>query len=108
MVQSIRAINYKLSDKAIKAAKPKTKPYSLTDGGGLFVEVLTSGSKVWRFSYMVAGKRGKVTIGSYPFFSIKAARDEHEAMRKKMAGGLIRHGKNSLKKRKALHRPDGR
>jgi len=98
MVQSVRAINYKLSDKAIKAAKPASKPYPLTDGGGLFIEVLTSGSKVWRFGYMVAGKRGKVTIGAYPFVTIKAARDAHEAMRVSMAAGIDPSRQKQLEK----------
>ena len=40
MAQSPRAVNYNLKDKAIQAAKPKSKPYPLTDGGGLYVEVL--------------------------------------------------------------------
>lgn len=87
MVQSHRAINYKLNDKAIKAAKPQAKPYSLTDGAGLFLEVLPTGAKVWRFAYMANGKRGKVTIGSYPIVGIKAARDAHEENRVLLAAG---------------------
>ncbi len=78
MVQSTRTVNYKLNDKAILAAKPKDKPYTLTDGAGLYVEVLTSGSKVWRYAYMVDGKRGRVTIGAYPGITVKSARNAHE------------------------------
>jgi integrase len=87
MVQLPRAINYKLNDKAVQAAKPKEKAYPLTDGGGLFLEVLPSGGKVWRFAYMVAGKRGKVTLGTYPTMGIKSARDAHEANRAMLAAG---------------------
>ena len=88
MAQSPRAVNYNLKDKAIQAAKPKSKPYPLTDGGGLYVEVLPSGSKVWRYSYGFNGKRTKVTIGQYPTIGIKAARNTHEAMRATLAGGV--------------------
>ena len=88
MVQSPRAVNYKLSDKKIQAAKPKEKPYPLADGGGLYVEVLVSGSKVWRYAYMSAGKRGKVTIGAYPAISIKAARNAHEGFRSSLVIGI--------------------
>jgi len=98
MVQAVRAINYKISDKAIQAAKPKDKPYSITDGGGLYIEVLTSGSKVWRYAYMVDGKRGKATIGPYPAITVKAARDAHEVMRKGSVNGIDPARKKQLEK----------
>lgn len=88
MAHSPRAVNYSLTDKSIQAAKPKDKPYPLTDGGGLFVEVLPSGTKTWRYSYGFSGKRTKVTIGTYPVFSIKAARDAHEGLRATLANGV--------------------
>lgn len=87
MAQIQRAINYKLNDKTIQAAKPKPKTYPLTDGGGLFLEVLPTGGKVWRFAYMASGKRGKVTLGTYPAVGIKAARDAHEENRALLAAG---------------------
>ena len=46
-----RVCNYTLTDKRIQAAKPKAKPYPLADAGGLYADVLTSGSKVWSYSY---------------------------------------------------------
>jgi integrase len=88
MAHSSRAVNYILTDKAIQAAKPKAKPYPLTDGGGLYVEVLVSGTKAWRYSYGFNGKRTKVTIGTYPAISIKAARDAHEGLRATRATGV--------------------
>ena len=88
MVQTLRATNYKLTDKKIQALKPQSKPYPATDGAGLFIEVLVSGSKVWRFAYILNAKRGKVTIGTYPAIGIKAARDTHEAMRQSVARGI--------------------
>jgi integrase len=84
-----RHINYVLTPKTIDAAKPRDKSYHLTDGGGLYVEVLPSGSKVWRFKYHLDRKREKVTLGGYPAFSIKEARDRHEEMR-----ALIEHGQS--------------
>lgn len=84
----MRHVNYCLTPAAINAAKPKDKPYSLTDGGGLHIEVLTSGARTWRFKYHLEGKRGKVTIGSWPQISIKAARDEHERLRELVEKGV--------------------
>jgi hypothetical protein len=42
---------------------------------------LPSGTKAWRYQYHLNGKREKVTIGSYPVFTIKQARDRHEELR---------------------------
>jgi hypothetical protein len=71
-------INYVLKPATIDNAKPKDKRYDLTDGGGLVLEVTPSGSKTWRFKYHLNGKREKATIGAYPAFTIKQARDRHD------------------------------
>jgi len=93
---TVRHVNYSLKPATIDNAKPKEKPYSLTDGGGLLIEVLTSGSKVWRFKYHLDGKREKVTIGSYPEIGIKAARDRHEELRV-----LVERGQSPAKAKQA-------
>jgi len=77
----MRHVNYSLKPIAIDNAKPQAKAYSLTDGGGLLVEILPGGSKVWRYKYHLAGKREKVTLGRYPALGLKAARDRHEELR---------------------------
>lgn len=82
-----RHVNYVLKPAAIDNAKPREKPYALTDGGGLYVEILPGGSKVWRFKYHRDGKREKVTIGPYPSIGIKAARDRHEELREQLHTG---------------------
>ncbi len=82
-----REFNYTLTTVKINAAKPRGKPYPLADGGGLFLEVLPSGSKVWRYSYRVGGKRTKVTIGPYPTITIPAARDAHADHRRQLLAG---------------------
>lgn len=83
-----RHCNYKLKPATINAAKPTEKAYILTDGGGLFIEVLPTGSKIWRYSYRMGSKRPKVTIGQYPQIGISDARDKHEAMRVLVAKGI--------------------
>lgn len=83
-----RHINYKLKPALINAAKPADKAYTLTDGGGLYVEVLPGGSKVWRYTYRLGARRPKVTIGPYPQIGISQARDRHEAMRTLLASGV--------------------
>ncbi|MDE2369378.1 MAG: tyrosine-type recombinase/integrase [Burkholderiales bacterium] len=82
-----RHVNYTLKPAAIDNAKPREKAYALTDGGGLYIDILPGGSKVWRFKYHRDGRREKVTIGQYPSISIKDARDRHEALREQLHKG---------------------
>ncbi len=77
----MRHVNYVLKPLTIDHAKPREKPYALTDGGGLQLEVMPSGTKSWRYKYHLNGKREKVTIGTYPAFTLKQARDRHEELR---------------------------
>lgn len=48
----------------VKGAKPKDKPYKLSDGG-LFLLVKPNGAKYWRMDYCFAGKRKTLAIGVY-------------------------------------------
>lgn len=45
------------------------------------LEVMASGSTFWRLEYHLNGKREKVTLGAYPAFTIRRARDRHEDTR---------------------------
>ena len=57
----MRHVNYVLKPVTIDNAKAKDKRDDLTDGGGLVLEGVPSGSKTWRFKYHLKGKREKVT-----------------------------------------------
>jgi Arm DNA-binding domain len=52
-----------LTDLKIKAAQPKSKPYHLTDGHGLFLAVQPNGSKLWRWKYRFQGKYRLMAFG---------------------------------------------
>jgi len=41
-----------LSDMQVRNAKPKAKTHNLFDGGGLYVEVAPTGSRIWRFKFV--------------------------------------------------------
>ena len=62
-----------LTDTAIKALKPKSSRYKVFDGGGLYLEVLPTGSKVWRSKYREEGKDRRHTVGHYPAVSLRDA-----------------------------------
>jgi hypothetical protein len=96
-----RHVNYALKPAVIDNTKPGDKPYALTDGGGLYVEVMPGGSKVWRFKYHRDGKREKVTIGAWPSFTISQARDRHETLRERLHKG---ESPAKLKQREAVDR----
>lgn len=63
-----------LTDSAIKALKPVEKRFKVFDGGGLYLEVLPTGSKVWRVKHSWKGKDKRLTLGSYPTLTLKDAR----------------------------------
>jgi hypothetical protein len=58
-----------LTDTAIRNTKPDLKPRKLFDGGGLFLLVAPSGSKLWRLKYRFDGKENLLSLGSYPEIS---------------------------------------
>lgn len=64
-----------LTDIQVKNAKPKAKTYTLADGGGMYLEVAPTGSKIWRMSYRQPnGKNTRLTFGPYPEVSLMDAR----------------------------------
>lgn len=90
-----------LSDLAIRMAKPNEKPYKLTDGGGLFLLVTSSGGKCWRYSYRFNGKQKTLAIGTYPEIGLKDARDKHLEARKLLAQDIDPSEKRRAEKSKS-------
>ena len=41
----------------VSHAKPKDKPYKLSDRDGLHLRIEPSGSRVWRMNYRIFGKQ---------------------------------------------------
>ena len=76
-----------LSDAKIRNAKPKTKPYKLTDGEGMFVLVHPNGGKYWRIKYRFGGRERILAIGVYPDVDIADARERRTQARKALAAG---------------------
>lgn len=68
---------------------PKAKRYLIADGGGLVIEVMTSGSMVWRYGYSLNRKQQPmVTIGDYPAISLQDARIQAHRYAEIVAGGV--------------------
>lgn len=77
-----------LSDIEIKKAKPKEKDYKLSDGGGLYLLITTSGGKLWRFNYRFDGKHKTLSLKTYPERSLADARKDRDDARKLIANGV--------------------
>ena len=77
-----------LTDSAIKTAKPKDKPYKLSDAHGLYLEITPTGSKLWRLKYRIAGKEKKLAFGAYPLTTLAEAREHRDTARKLLADGI--------------------
>jgi integrase len=78
-----------LNDTQIRALKPRAARYAIADGSGLVLEVLPTGTKVWRFRYSLHGARQPlVTIGSYPDVPLKVAREKARKYAEIVAGGV--------------------
>ncbi len=70
-----------LTDTAIRNAKPKNKPYKMSDEKGMYLLVNKTG-KYFRFDYRFNGKRKTFAIGVYPDVTLKEAREKRDDARK--------------------------
>ncbi|MDP3669153.1 MAG: integrase arm-type DNA-binding domain-containing protein [Telluria sp.] len=78
-----------LTDIQLRNAKPKDKPFKLSDGGGLYVEVTPGGAKLWRMKVRQAnGKESRLSFGIYPEVSLLDARAERTKAKKQQASGI--------------------
>ncbi|CAM2149304.1 CP4-57 prophage; integrase IntA [Paraburkholderia tropica] len=79
-----------LSDLACRNAKhnPGGAGNKLFDGGGLFLELMPSGSKKWRLKFRFNGKENRMSFGDYPVVSLSDARERREAAKKLLASGI--------------------
>jgi integrase len=86
-----------LADVRIRTAKPKDKPYKLSDGNGLFVLINPTGSKLWRLKYRFLDKERLYSIGSYPDIGAGEARQIRDSVKKLVAQGVdpVQHRKTA-------------
>ncbi len=77
-----------LTDTAIKAFKPKEKPYKESDGGGMYLEISPAGGKLWRLKYRFGGKEKRLSFGAYPIVGLKEARERREQAKKLLSQGI--------------------
>ncbi|MDF7820200.1 tyrosine-type recombinase/integrase [Runella sp. MFBS21] len=77
-----------LSDLDCRHAKPKEKAYRLADSGGLYLDVLATGLRVWRLKYRFLGKEKLLTIGPYLTVSLVSAREKRDIAKEALFQGI--------------------
>lgn len=77
-----------LTDIQPRTAKPKDKPYKLSDGGGLYLLVNKDGAKYWRMDYRFCEARRTLAFGKYPEVTLAEARAKRLAARKLLDQGI--------------------
>jgi hypothetical protein len=74
-----------LTDTECRNAKRKDKPYRLSDGKGLYLEVKPSGVKVWRYRFELlrngVRKESMFAIGDYENAQTQETEDQAKARR---------------------------
>jgi len=83
---------------AFRNAKPKPKPYLISDGQGLSLRVRTNGTKTWLIRYRRpgTGKENFLSLGPYPDVSLTEARRAATTAR-----NLVREGIDPSERRQA-------
>lgn len=80
----------KLNARQVETAKPKEKTYKMADGGGLYLEVTSKGSKYWRMKYRrpVDKKEDRLAFGVWPTITLAEARAKRDEAKKLLVQGI--------------------
>ncbi len=87
-----------LTDTEVRKAKAKASAYRMSDGGGLYLWITPTGSKLWRWKYRFEGREKLMTFGSYPDVPLSLARERHGDARILLAAGTDPMAERKAKK----------
>ena len=76
-----------LTDVVCRRAAPRERPYKLSDAHGLYLEVLPSGFRSWRWKYRIGSTEKRLTFGGYPDVTLSDARELRDEARKQLRAG---------------------
>jgi hypothetical protein len=62
-----------LTELKVKNPKAQEKPYKVFGSGGLYLEILPSGTKSWRVRIFEGKAEKRITLGQWPDISLKEA-----------------------------------
>lgn len=95
-----------LTDVEARNAKPREKPYKLSDAKGMYLEIMPNGSKYWRVKYRFLGKEKRLALGVYPEVSLKDARIKLDEARSRLASGIDPSAERKAAKTAAIDRAE--
>jgi integrase len=75
------------ADMKFRRAESASKPYKISDEGGLFLLVHSNGSKYWRMRIFVDGRERLLSFGVYPAVSLELARAKRNNVNERVARG---------------------
>jgi len=78
----------KLTEQAIKRAKPKDKQYKLTDGDSMYLRIYPDGKKYWQLQFRFEGKQKVLSFGKWPNVKLPEARASRYEANKKIKEGI--------------------
>ena len=76
-----------LTNAKVLSLKARNAPYKVSDGGGLYVFVQPTGSKLWRLAYRFQGKQRTASFGTYPTVSLAGARTHRDEIKALLKAG---------------------
>jgi len=95
-----------LTNMAVTNAKTRSVAYKMSDSKGLYLKVLKSGGKSWRYDFKIknhntqAYKNGTIVYGLYPDVGLAEARELHAKAHKLVSQGIDPNQDKKEKKRK--------
>lgn len=96
-----------LTDTAVRNAKYDAggkRKQTLSDAGGLYLELAPSGGKWWRLAYRYGGQRKLLSLGTYPTISLATARQRRGDAKRLLADGIDPSAHRQAAKREAAGR----
>lgn len=76
-----------LTDAKLRAAKPREKPYKISDSNQLYLFVTPAGARLWRMNYSFNAKQKSLSFGPYPSVGLGDARKKRDAAKEFLRDG---------------------
>ena len=77
-----------LTDARVRQVKSVRHQWKLFDSDGLYLLVMPSGGRYWRYNYRFNGKHKTLALGVFPDVSLDKARARHQRARAQLADGV--------------------
>ncbi|NTW87790.1 MAG: tyrosine-type recombinase/integrase [Desulfobulbaceae bacterium] len=77
-----------LSDLKIKKIASRNTRFEISDGKGLSLRIMPTGTKTWVFRYMIEGTARRMTLGTYPAIPLSEAREKHALAMQNVERGI--------------------